>query len=182
MALFRGHLWGGLVATVIAIIMVIAGLWWVGDLAPYLTLEESPKLGILLCIGLLSACFPDVDTESRSQRLFYRLLILLDLWLLIERNYKTAALLGFAAMLPLLGKHRGWTHSWLAMFLVPALFFLVPMYLNQAFHEFLFICYIISVTAYASHLILDGYVGKLIKSIKRLFTGRDSLRPAGSKR
>ncbi|HCQ03768.1 MAG TPA: hypothetical protein DIT99_25140, partial [Candidatus Latescibacteria bacterium] len=76
-----------------------------GALGPYLTLEESPKLVILICVGLLSACFPDVDTESKSQQLFYRLLIIVDLWFLLEGNYKAAALLGFGAMVPLLGKH-----------------------------------------------------------------------------
>ena len=182
MALFRRHLWGGFVATIITIILVGAGLWWMGALGPYLTLEESPKLVILICVGLLSACFPDVDTEGKSQQLFYRLLIMVDLWFLLEGNYKAAALLGFGAMVPLLGKHRRWTHTWLAMLLVPALFFLVPMYLNQTMHDFLVICYIISVAAYASHLVLDGYIGKTFKSIKRLFIGHDSPRPTGSKR
>ena len=51
MAFFRGHLWGGLIATLIAIVLVIVGLWWKGTLGPYLTLEESPKLALLLCIG-----------------------------------------------------------------------------------------------------------------------------------
>ncbi len=182
MALLRRHLWGGFVATIITIILVGAGLWWMGALGPYLTLEESPKLVILICVGLVSACFPDIDTESKSQQLFYRLLIMVDLWFLLERNYKAAALLGFGAMVPLLGKHRRWTHTWLAMLLLPAMFFLVPMYLNQTMHDFLVICYIISVAAYASHLVLDGYAGKTFKSIKRLFIGRESPRPTGSKR
>ena len=65
MALFLRHLWGGFVATIIAIILVGAGRWWMGALGPYLTLEESPKLVILICVGLLSACCPDVETESK---------------------------------------------------------------------------------------------------------------------
>jgi hypothetical protein len=166
MAFFTRHLWGGFLATLIAIALVGAGLWQTGQLGPYLTVAESPKLVLLIVIGLLSACFPDVDTGSRSQRLFYRLILLVDLWLLYQRNYKAAALLGLGAMLPLLDRHRGWTHTWLAALLVPAVFFLVPMLLNHETRTFLIICYIISVAAYMSHLVLDGYVGRTLRRLR----------------
>ena len=168
MADFRGHVWGGIVATATAMTLCVAGLWWTELLDPFLTLDVWPKVLLLLSIGLLSACFPDVDTESKSQRLFYRLLILLDIWFILIGDYRTAALLGVGAMLPLLGKHRGWTHTWLAMLLVPALFLLVPMYLKQTFETFAAVCYIVSVSAYASHLVLDGYIEQTARRFRRL--------------
>ena len=168
MADFRGHLWGGAAATLLAGALCVAGLWWTESLASYRTLDVWPKVLLLIAIGMLSACFPDVDTESKSQRLFYRLLILLDLWFILIGDYRTAALLGLGAMLPLLGKHRGWTHTWLAMLLVPALFLLVPMYLNQTVESFPIVCYVVSVSAYASHLILDGYIEETARRFRRL--------------
>ena len=168
MADFRGHVWGGLVATLLSLALCVAGLWWTELLCPYLTLEVWPRVLLLLSIGLLSACFPDVDTESKSQRLFYRLLILLDIWFILIGDYLTAALLGLGAMLPLLGKHRGWTHTWLAMLLVPALFLLVPMYLKGKVESFPIVCYVVSVSAYASHLVLDGYIAHTGRRIRRL--------------
>ena len=171
MADFRGHLWGGFAATMLAGMACFAGLWWTGTLVTYWTLDVWPKVLLLLAIGMLSACFPDVDTESKSQRLFYRLLILLDIWFILIGDYRTAALLGLGAMLPLLGKHRGWTHTWLAMLLVPALFLLVPMYLKQTVESFPIVCYVVSVSAYASHLVLDGYIEQTGRRIRRLVGG-----------
>ena len=168
MANFRGHLWGGFVATILSALLCVAGLWWTGSLEPYRTIDIWPKILLLLVIGMLSACFPDTDTESKSQRLFYRLLILLDLWFILIGDYRTAALLGLGAMLPLLGKHRGWTHTWLAMLLVPALFLLVPMYLKQTVESFPIVCYVVSVSAYASHLVLDGYIEDTVRRFRRL--------------
>ncbi len=168
MAFFRRHLWGGFLATLIAIAGVGIALWQTGRLGPFLTIEEAPKLGILIVVGLLSSCFPDIDIGSVSQRIFYRLLLVLDIWLLYNRNYKASALLGLAAILPLLGKHRGWTHTWLAAFLVPAAFFLVPMLINEQASLFSGICYVVSVVAYTSHLVLDGYIGRTVKRASRL--------------
>ena len=168
MADFRGHLWGGFAATLLASAVCVAGLWWTESLASYRTFDVWPKVLLLIAIGMLSACFPDVDTESKSQRLFYRLLILLDIWFILIGDYRTAALLGLGAMLPLLGKHRGWTHTWLAMLLVPALFLLVPMYLRQTVESFPIVCYVVSVSAYASHLILDGYINETARRFRRL--------------
>ena len=155
-------------ATVLSAMLCVAGLWWTGTLEPYRTIDVWPKVLLLLSIGMLSACFPDTDIESKSQRLFYRLLILLDAWFILIGDYRTAALIGLGAMLPLLGKHRGWTHTWLAMLLVPALFLLVPMYLKQTVESFPIVCYVVSVSAYASHLVLDGYIEETARRFRRL--------------
>ena len=74
--------------------------------------------------GMAGAClagslFPDVDTDSKAQRLFYLLLMLLDAWLLYEGRFREAAWLGLGAMLPGLSPHRGWTHSLWAVLLLP---------------------------------------------------------------
>jgi membrane-bound metal-dependent hydrolase YbcI (DUF457 family) len=167
MAFFARHVYGGFMATLGAIGLVAVGLWQTGRIEPYLTVETLPLAVILVLVGLLSACFPDIDIGSKSQRLFYWIMLFIDVWLIYQQNYKAAALLGLGAILPLLGKHRGWTHTWLAAFLVPAVFFLVPMLLAGEVRPFLVICYIVSVVAYMSHLVLDGYIRRTAKSIYR---------------
>ncbi|MBI4553389.1 MAG: metal-dependent hydrolase [Candidatus Latescibacteria bacterium] len=169
MAFYRRHLWGGMLATGLA--MGAVGVWLAqtGQLDRFINADEWPKVPMLLGIGILSACFPDIDTNSKSQRLFYRLMLLLDVWLIVQRDYKSAALLGLGGMLPLLGKHRGWTHTWTAAVLVPAACFLLPMLITQRVQLFLGICFVISVSAYVSHLILDGYIGTTIQRMRRIF-------------
>ena len=56
------------------------------------------------------ALFPDLDTASIPQRWFLRLLFggILVAWAL--QAQRMAVVLALAAMLPLLHRHRGWTH------------------------------------------------------------------------
>jgi len=109
----------------------------------------------LLCISLLASLFPDVDTDSKGQNLFYSLLAALDLGLMIKGLYKWAAILGFCAMLPALGHHRGWTHTWWAMLLVPSVILVLPMIFYSISIEKLLPFYLAAVIGYFSHLLLD---------------------------
>ena len=58
---YKGHLVGGTVAGA----LVWSGLWLVGH-AP-----SVPQTALLFSLLLLGALFPDVDTDSRGQHLFY---------------------------------------------------------------------------------------------------------------
>ncbi len=111
---------------------------------------------IVLWIAVLFALFPDVDIKSKGQLLFYRIFLLLDLFLLIEEYYVEAALLGFLAMIPIVSRHRGWTHSSLAMVLVPSPILLGPMYLARAPVLDGLPFYLGAVAGYLSHLVADG--------------------------
>jgi len=122
-------------------------------------------LSVTLCfvLALIGATFPDTDIKSRPQLLFYRTLFVVDATL-IGLYYvrdaviylQAAALLGLGAMGPLLGKHRGWTHSRLAMVLVPAPLVLVPMLVENAVVWPGLPYYIAATLGYASHLYMDG--------------------------
>lgn len=96
----------------------------------YYTVEQWPFLCALLGVCMLGALFPDIDTDSRGQNLFYGGMLLLDLAFIVKGMYKWAAFLGFFAIMPGLGHHRGWTHTWWAMLLVPAPILLIPMAVN----------------------------------------------------
>lgn len=110
---------------------------------------------LFMVSAIFGALFPDVDTHSKSRRLIYTLLIIIDFSLLISKLYKWAAIVGFCAMLPSLGRHRGWTHTWWAMLLVPSMLMVLAMVLfKQPWIEFL-LYYVAMIAGYFSHLLLD---------------------------
>jgi hypothetical protein len=139
------------------------------DAAAYI-LPISPEywrtgLSIALCfvLALIGASFPDTDIKSRPQLLFYRTLFVVDAALIALYYARdaviylhAAALLGLGAMGPLLGKHRGWTHSRLAMVAVPSPLVLVPMLMENAVVWPGLPYYLAATLGYASHLYMDG--------------------------
>ncbi|MFW5488149.1 MAG: metal-dependent hydrolase [Desulfovibrio sp.] len=137
---------GGAVFAAIILGLLIWGGWY----AP------NPALGaILICISVLAALFPDVDTDSKGQSLYYGLLVLVDLVLMARGQYKWAAVLGLAGMMPAIGHHRGWTHTWWAMLLVPLPIILLPLFLLKIPADHMFPFYLAAVAGYFSHLLLD---------------------------
>jgi len=143
---YKGHLLGSLALSGSA----VAAALWFGQI------HLDPKsIFFLLAISLLASLFPDVDTDSKGQNLFYALLAALDLGLMIKGLYKWAAILGFCAMLPALGHHRGWTHTWWAMFLVPSAILVLPMIFYNISIDKLLPYYLAAIVGYFSHLLLD---------------------------
>ncbi len=66
-----------------------------------------------------------------------------------------AALLGLLAMLPAIDGHRGWTHTWWAMLLVPLPLLLAPVLLYGWAWQAAVPWYAAAVLGYFSHLLLD---------------------------
>jgi membrane-bound metal-dependent hydrolase YbcI (DUF457 family) len=159
MANYKGHVIGGIVA---------GGLTLAGFYA--LTLGNVPDGGVLLsdwqliagCVvlGVLFGLWPDVDTNSKAQDLFFGTAFLTDLYLLINEQYTPAAFLGLLAMTPIVGTHRGWTHKKPAMFLVPLPILIIPYLATNSVGDTALLLYIASVAGYFSHLLLDGLIVK----------------------
>jgi len=82
MASFTGHIRGAAITTLIAVAVATVAMHYTGHLAAYLTVNEWPKLLILLAIGILSGLFPDIDTHSRSQRILYATMLVVDIILI----------------------------------------------------------------------------------------------------
>ena len=198
MSMFREHWLGGLTAYstffVISLIATISVSIFYGlpfDWNP--TISMSP-LGILGCfaIALLFGLWPDVDIKSRSQQIFYTVLFVLNASLILFlQRYLEAALLGLFAMLPILSRHRGWTHSKITMILLPGLFLVIPIYvaypnwgtgwkeLPEFFDSLLtwkglpdtlrngLAFYLAGLIGYASHLYLDGILFRSRKAQQR---------------
>lgn len=124
-------------------------------------LVSDPQLmSGLFVIALLFGLFPDIDTNSKGQNIFYGLALFADIWLILDGRMVAAAFLGLLAMTPIVGKHRGWTHSKLAMVLVPSPIVLIPYVYNAAILDTALLIYGAAVTGYFSHLLFDGMIWK----------------------
>lgn len=128
----------------------VAAASWLGLYRP--GPEATVGMGVLAMLGGL---FPDVDTDSKGRRLFYGLAVIADAALILRQFYRYAAILGFFALLPAIGGHRGWTHTWWAALLVPSPILLAPVLLLHLPWPVLLPFYLAGVLGYASHLLLD---------------------------
>ncbi len=141
---------------------VVFGVLLVGGLsftsvAHAMPLPEKVLKGIIIIwLAVIFGLFPDIDIKSKGQLLFYRLFFVLDLVLLAAGQYREAALLGFLALLPILSRHRGWTHTVWAMVLIPLPILAGPMYFAKAPTTDGLPYYLGAVAGYLSHLVADG--------------------------
>ena len=168
MANWRGHVVGG----------VALGAAYAAAVS-YMPVERFAETAGLLhdwqvqaavfVLSVLFALFPDIDTNSKGQNIFYGIALLSDVLLIWSGNIQAAAYLGLIAMLPIVGKHRGWTHSKLAMMLVPLPILVVPYLYNEKVLAISIIYYGAAVAGYFSHLLLDGLIVKWFRIKTRSF-------------
>lgn len=158
MASYRGHIAGA----------TAFGVGYVGLLGYVYSINAAyQQFGPMELVAYPVACvalavmfglWPDVDTNSKGQKFFYGLFLIVDLFLIVTEHYREAAYLGLFALLPALSKHRGWTHTWWAMVIIPAPLVILPYMLmpEQPFVGLPF--YGAAVVGYFSHLVMDGLV------------------------
>ena len=113
-------------------------------------------MALLAALAVLGALFPDVDTNSKGRHLYYGAALIADAVLIFKQQYRYAALLGFCAILPAVGAHRGWTHTWWAGLLIPSPVIVAPMMFMAMPWQALLPFYLAAVIGYFSHLMLDG--------------------------
>ena len=188
MSMFREHWIGGLVAYTsffaISLGIALTGIFVFRqpiDWNPTVSLEPL-KIAACFVIAVLSGLWPDVDTKSKSQQIFYRIFIIFNVVLIYMGHYSISAFFGLFAMLPLIGNHRGWTHSKLTMLLLPTVFLILPMvyfHRDQLDQNELLAAenlvllknglpfYTASLIGYATHLHLDGILLQSRKAQRR---------------
>lgn len=159
MANYKGHVAGG----------IIFGLAFAGAVS-FLPVEQFAEsagvlrdwqaLAAVVVISVLFGLFPDVDTNSKAQDIFFGIAFPLDILLLWQGYIQAAAYLGLIAMLPIVGHHRGWTHKKWAMFVIPLPILLVPYLYNSQILQASIVYYCAAVVGYFSHLLLDGLIWK----------------------
>lgn len=158
MAGYQGHLTG---ATVFYGIY-LAGLIYVFSIdaayTQFTVLEMAMYPCVLFGLCLMFGLWPDVDTNSVGQNLFYTIFFLADVALIAAKHFEEASYLGLFAILPVLSKHRGWTHTWWAMLLVPSPLLFLPYLFYPAYPLAGLPFYGAAVIGYFSHLFMDGLV------------------------
>lgn len=155
---YRGHLAGAGVFA--ALYLGALALLFSVD-AAYARFSELELVGYgvaLVALCLMFGLWPDVDTNSKGQNLFYAIFFVADVVLIATRQFEEAAYLGLFTILPALGKHRGWTHSFWAMLLIPAPLLVIPMWLVPERPLSGLPFYGAAVVGYFSHLVMDGRV------------------------
>src|SRR5918999_1268537 len=131
MANYKGHLAG---ATVANTVYVLGAGFLPGEiLAQTGGLFSSWQfVAFLFFVSMLFGLWPDIDTNSKGQDIFFTAGFLLNIVLIWQGYLEAAAYLGLLAMTPILGKHRGWTHSKWAMVVVPIPIVLVSFLYRDA--------------------------------------------------
>lgn len=161
MAGYRGHLAGA----VVFFALYLGGLALVYSVdqayRQFTDLELVAYPVALLGLCLMFGLWPDVDTNSKGQNLFYSIFFVVDVVLIATRQFEEAAYLGLFCILPALGKHRGWTHSTWAMLLVPSPLLALPAVLGPEEPLAGLPFYGAAVVGYFSHLVMDGLVVRL---------------------
>ncbi len=162
MANYKGHIAGGVAACAVYLTAVTAAP---GDaLAQTAGLLSSWQFTAgLFIVSMLFALWPDIDTNSKGQDIFFGAGFALDVLLIWQGYIEAAAYLGLLSMTPIIGKHRGWTHSLWAMFLVPFPILIVPYLHRESILLTSLLFYGAAVAGYFSHLLLDGRITRHIR-------------------
>lgn len=159
---YKGHIIGAVAANTV----YLAGVKLLpGEMLERwdISLQDWQLIVGLFVIAVLFGLFPDVDTNSMGQNIFFGIAFIAMIILIVAGKFEPAAYLGLLAMMPIIGKHRGWTHHKLAMFLVPLPIVLIPYLHNQHVWTLGLLIYGAAVAGYFSHLLLDG---QIIRSIR----------------
>jgi hypothetical protein len=159
MASYKGHIAGGLILS--GLYLAILSFLPIIHFAEKAQLLQSwQAIVAVFVIGVLFGLFPDVDTNSKAQDIFFSIAFILDVLLLAANSLQAAAYLGLIAMLPIIGHHRGWTHAKWAMLAVPLPILVLPYLYNQQNLPIAAIYYGAAVIGYLSHLLLDNLIFK----------------------
>ena len=125
-------------------------------LANYFFVPTVMEIVMFGAIAIMFSLWPDVDIKGLGQKVFYSIFFLTDVVLIFYfQHYKAAAYFGLLIILPVLAKHRGWTHSRVTAVLLPIPLVTVPaLAFDGSLMEGL-PYYCAAVTGYFSHLFFD---------------------------
>ncbi|MDQ3123722.1 MAG: metal-dependent hydrolase [bacterium] len=159
MAGYKGHTFGAAFFVVMYVLVIALAPFSLFASSVGLLSNEQTLAGLMI-VGMLFGLWPDIDTNSRGQDIFFAVAFITDIALIWAGRLEAAAYLGLLAMTPIVGKHRGWTHSRIAMILVPLPIVLIPYVYNHNNMTVAILFYGAAITGYFSHLFLDGLITK----------------------
>lgn len=145
-------MWGGVISYSLTLLVLIAA----GKPVTALNLIEW-----LVC-ALLGSLYPDIDTKSKGQWLFYRIIVIMIITCLLYGSFTLLACISVMSLLPILVRHRGIFHKpWFILFTTLLFYFLVVTIFPGHKHSIIMDCLFFLIGA-LSHVWLD-------KGFKALF-------------
>ena len=155
---FRGHILGSVILTTLIIFAL-------SHIRTYFNLNIGfntyLEIITIYAVSILFSLFPDIDTNSLGQKIFYSLIFITNIYLFTKGEYKYSAILGLVALLPVLSKHRGWTHRKLTMLIICSPFLIFPFISNSMKIEEGILFFFAAIIGYSSHLVFDGVFFKI---------------------
>lgn len=149
---YKGHLAGGLFAYFV--LMSVSLLYFRPTL--FTAIEWS-------FFALAGSLFPDVDTKSKGQKYFYRLIAVLLIFLAVRAQWRELATVSLIATLPLLVSHRGLFHRlWFIILFPAAIAFGISLYFPNCEHMIKY-DYLFFVAGAISHLWLDLGLKRMLR-------------------
>lgn len=149
---YKTHLVGGF-ATFIALLLVLKS-------------ANTTAFNVIqwLIICLLGSLFPDVDTKSKIQKIFYTGFVILLFFLMSLNKLKLALFLSIISLSPLVVNHRGIFHkAWFIILITVAfVFFSVEIKLFHSCSEITIPALFFTAGA-LSHIVLDMGIKQLFK-------------------
>lgn len=152
---YKGHLAGGVAA-------YIGMMYFVQftDPSAHVIIQ-----GFLFC--MLGSLFPDVDTKSKGQKIFYRLLLLFLFYCLAVQKWKLFAVVSLLGVTPLLVRHRGIFHEpWFLLAVTLSLTVIFKL-LNKDYESLLLANSWFFFAGCMSHVLLDRLLTKAKRSFNR---------------
>ena len=141
---YKGHLIGGAIAFSCVIVLFA---WW-----------QSPPFFIAVqyfFCTLLGSLFPDIDTKSRGQGIFYRALLLILGILLFQGQQQLCIVISLLALTPLLVRHRGLFHKPWFLLMIPSFLAWLSVVLGILSSSLAIGYGCFFITGALSHIILD---------------------------
>lgn len=144
---YKGHVTGGLVTFFLAY-AVATHLF---SHAPY----DLKKFLFTGTFCLLGSLFPDIDTKSVGQRVFYSLLTIAVTFSILNKQWELLSALSLISIFPILVNHRGIIHTIWFVTLVPLGLVALVWHTNPHILKLAWQAYYYFVTGALSHLLLD---------------------------
>lgn len=150
---YRMHVVGGIAAFGVTLALVnLAGIQ-----------QTSGVLLQWIACAVLGSLFPDIDTKSMGQNIFYKVLFVCMIVLIIKKQFVLISYGSLAAMVPLIVRHRGITHSAVFICLLPIPLLMYVSYTCPSYTTSIAYSSLFFVAGALSHLMLDFGIGRFVR-------------------
>ena|SRR3990167_81970 len=142
---YKTHLVGGVVTFCIILLLIFSSI-------------SGLKIATLfqyLSSCLIGSLFPDVDTKSKIQKLFYTVLLCIFIITLVQGSFTIFVILTFIGILPLIVHHRGLFHKPLFIASIALIAVLICCLYAPKLQYHLCLNLLFFVSGAFSHIILD---------------------------